>query len=148
MLIYTFQTYPWLSQLKTEHPNLFVFKKLRAELPSLFNRISQENPQYIIGIAKPIHNYSQIETMAVNRFNQTKKVSPKGKDGYSLFIPPILPSGIVISPSPTDSFCNWTMYKIAEQLEKENLSAHLIFLHADIRGAKTLVANIAKYPGY
>ncbi|MEP7103382.1 MAG: hypothetical protein ABI721_01575 [Candidatus Dojkabacteria bacterium] len=74
---------------------------------------------------------------AINKFNQGK-VNRVGKESYDLFIPNIkIQHGI-----PSDSFCNWTMYKISEFLEENKLDIKLSFIHLDIQDFNKLNSSL------
>ncbi len=103
-----------------------LFGKFNADFLEFSKKILLEKPEIVIGIAKS-ENSSRFEKLAINCFNKTKKISSSGRDYFNLD----LPENIVfsISNSPTDSFCNWTTYKIKEFLERNNLDTKLVFVH-------------------
>ncbi len=122
ILYYTFRTCPF----KDKIPDAFVFGKLKEDLIAFIEKIRSEKPDIIMGIAKS-GNSSYFERIAINQFNNAKKISKDGKEFYELSLPknPIF----AVSNNSTDSFCNWTAYKIADFLENNGLNTRLRFIH-------------------
>ncbi|HEY1074444.1 MAG TPA: hypothetical protein VGE59_01945 [Patescibacteria group bacterium] len=81
------------------------------------------HPRYILGIGNA--HVTQYESIALNQFHG-KAIDKTGPSSYALSIPR---TGIPISTKGTKSFCNWTMYKLAQFIEQEGLDAELFFLH-------------------
>ncbi len=123
MIIYTFRTFPWIDELPRDS---FVFGKLNEDFEKFKEVILRNKPDLILGIAKS--DKTRVETRAINRFNKTKKIIKDGPESYSLYTPDFA-KGFKLASKPTDSFCNWTMYKIANFLEEEKLSTKLSFIH-------------------
>jgi pyrrolidone-carboxylate peptidase len=98
--------------------------------------ILEEKPDFVLGIAKSPQDYSQFESIAINYFNKSK-ISKNGPEQHSLFTPIFKP--IYISDKPTNSFCNWTMYKISDLIKKEKLDTKLIFLHVKVSSIDILL---------
>jgi signal recognition particle receptor subunit beta len=121
-LTYTFRTFPF----KEKIPSAFVFGKLNEDFKMFSNKILIERPDLIVGIANNSNN-SRFEKLTINRFNKIKKISRNGPDSFELNLPPN-PS-FSISINTTDSFCNWTTYKIKEFLKNNSLNTKLIFVH-------------------
>lgn len=142
LLLYTFRTYPNIIPLRRFCPQIHVLGQLKNDLASVSTEISQDPPDLIFGIAQIKKGLSRLETEAINQFNKTKTINPGGTAKFDLWIPPQLPKGFTTSNKPTDSFCNWTAYKIAEitkksgipsafvHLRDRDLTALLTFLHA------------------
>lgn len=120
-LIYTFRTFPF----KDKIPVLFIFGKLKEDFEIFSNLILNEKPEIIIGIAKN-ESFSCFEKQTINRFNKDKKISKHGKEFFELYIPT---DSFAFSNKATDSFCNWTCYKIKEFIENNNLNIKLSFIH-------------------
>src|SRR3989344_4304635 len=118
----TFRTFPF----KDKIPRAFVFEKLNKDFITFSEKILRKKPEIIIGIAKS-ENSSRFEKLAINQFNKTKKVSLGGKNSFDLDLPEnlIFP----VSDKPTNSFCNWTAYKLKEFLDNNKLDIKLIFVH-------------------
>ncbi len=121
-LIYTFRTCPF----KEKIPKAFIFGKLKQDFLLFSKKILINKPKIIIGVAKS-RDSSHFEKLIINQFNKTKKINLNGKDSFNLYTPKNPPFSI--SDKPTNSFCNWTSYKIKELIEEKNLDAKLIFIH-------------------
>jgi len=70
--------------------------------------ILEKNPQVILGIANYKGN-SQSEAVAINQFHKSKMIDKSGPKKFDLSKIP----GFPISPKSSDSFCNWTAYKMS-----------------------------------
>lgn len=125
-LIYTFNTFSYMIELEEFSP--FVFHKLKKDLETFKSLISSYEPELIIGIAKSSNQNSKFETKAVNIFNKSKKVCKYGKNFYNLDYPENGYESIQINRNYSDSFCNWTMYKIAQYIDGSDIK--LQFIHA------------------
>lgn len=140
ILYYTFRTFPWLDELTgSVGQEIFVFGSLKTGLEKFKIILDAENPDFIIGIAKSPHQRSQIEAYAINDFNNKKIDKKSNREIYELYCPNI--ENIIINDTPTNSFCNWTMFKIAQYLKEKCLKSKLIFIHivsSDIRQLKDL----------
>jgi hypothetical protein len=123
-LFYTFRTNPFKDDLKKELPNLIVLGNLKEDLQTIRDKLINEKLDFIIGFAKS--NRSCFEKIAVNNFNN-KNIAKGGKEEFSLFVPRL--NLFNTSVKPTNSFCNWSMYKISGMIEKEKLDSKLIFVH-------------------
>lgn len=141
MLIYSFRSYKELPQLKDSHPNLFVFGKLKQDFPVFCDRLAAERPEWIIGVANPISSSSQIEVETINCFNRSKKILSGEPEAYPLFIPA---SQLKIATQPSDSFCNWTMYRISHYLKTKAVSSKLVFTHANFVDFQTLRESLIR----
>ncbi|MBN2015983.1 hypothetical protein JW766_04070 [Candidatus Dojkabacteria bacterium] len=128
ILAYTFYSAPFKEQLQDLFGDLFVLKKLTHDLPKLLSQVLEQKPDYLIGVAKFGYR-SQYESVAINQFHKNKKVSKTGPFKYKLFIPKSKNSVIKVAQRPSDSFCNWTMYKISHLIQEEKLKTKLIFVH-------------------
>ena len=126
LLIYTFRTFPRIEELRKLYPELFVFGKLRNDFDEFKVQIQLKQPTIILGIGRG--KTTRFESIALNKFNQNR-INKQGRESYKLFVPKI--ETIPTAVSGTTSFCNWTMYKVAEFIEQEKLSTHLTFLHVD-----------------
>lgn len=128
-LIYTFKNFPYKSVLGT---SAFEFNKLKSDFIKLEKEIKNLSPQFIIGIAKSPNKTSRFESKAVNIFNHSKKINKSGVDEYKLDYPIQGYKSITVNKGYTDTFCNWTMYKIAELVS--NTSIKLQFIHVSEEG--------------
>jgi len=109
--------------------NPFIFGPLKKDFEVFSKTILEVKPKYIIGFAN-ISTKSHIESLTVNKFGKKGRILSDGADSYALYLPKR--SQFAVSNKPTNSFCNWTMYKIAELIEKEKLKTKLIFVHVTI----------------
>jgi len=128
ILFYTFRTFPWFDDLKSIiGQDVFVFGKLKEDLEKFKKLIDENQPDIIIGIAKSPHQSSQMEAYAINNFHG-KKIDKNSKiELYKLHCPKI--ENIKLNDRPSNTFCNWTMYKISEYLDQKNIDTKLIFIH-------------------
>ncbi len=104
-----------------------IFKKIIAE----------RKPKIILGISGVVGK-SRIETKAINKFNNGT-VSRNSREFYDLYCPKI---GIDKANRPSHSFCNWTMYKIAELLKHKKIDTKLAFLHLGTDSKKNKIHDI------
>ncbi len=139
VFLYTFRTNPHKDKLKEKFPGLFIFGKLNEDFVRLSKKIIQDNPDLIIGLAKS--NKSCFESRTINRFNNGNIIK-NGKEEFNLFMPPS--KLFSVSIKPTTSFCNWTMYKISNLIEKNKLSSKFIFIHYREKDYNNLVGLIEK----
>jgi len=126
--------------------DIFVFGALKKDLNTFETLVIKKKPRYIVGIAIVKRGISRFESVAINQFQGNKKCSSRGKKEYSLFMP-LTPSLFPVNKNHSDSFCNWTMYKISEFLEKNQSDTKLIFIHLrpeDIGVCANLVKFILK----
>jgi len=125
MLLYTFRTFPWAQELSELNIKLFIFGKLKEDLPRFLELVNKVRPDIIVGIAKSPNRVSLFESRAVNIFNKIKKVSHDGTERYALDFPSGGLENIKVNNFYTDSFCNWTMYKIAESTKSKQQFIHI-----------------------
>jgi len=137
ILIYTFGTFPYKKELSKFFGDYFVFGKLKRDFEDFARLIVKDRPKLILGIARSTGNYSQFEKEAINRFNKTGIISRAGSSSYELYYPKKGYKSIGLSDKPTDSFCNWTMYKIAEYVNK--LKIRSMFVHITGKDLKCLI---------
>jgi hypothetical protein len=130
VLAYTFRTHPAIEELKLMFPDLFVFSSLKKDLLVFEAIVEATKPRLIIGVADTKGN-SVLESKAINKFNSDKTVSKEGPDFYLLATPESVPFNI--SQKSTDSFCNWTMYRIADYLAKNGKETKLAFCHVNAK---------------
>ncbi len=126
LLLYTFENFPYINLLKEYFPEVVLFHQLKSDFKKFQTRINEVKPDIILGVAKIDGNVSYIENESTNKFN-LGVIDKKGPSSISLFIPPKLPEGFRIRQNPTTSFCNWTMYKIAQYIQDTEIK--LIFAH-------------------
>lgn len=142
VLVYSFRTFQFIEeveQISGEKP--FVFGKLKQDLEEFKKLVLLNRPDVIWGITKSPFNYSVFEAKAINAFNQNKSVIKGSKQEYLLNLPDQIPAGFKIRKEGSDSFCNWTMYKVANFIEQQNLNIKLVFCHVketDLKAALEL----------
>ncbi|MFA6974251.1 MAG: hypothetical protein WC238_06005 [Parcubacteria group bacterium] len=139
LLIYTFRTNPLIERVRVVYPELFIFGKLKADLVVFKNKLIKEKPKLILGFA--IGKTSQFEKIAVNRFNE-KKIVRDGAESFELFIPD---NAFKSSIKPTGSFCNWTIYQLANFIAENKLDCKLIFVHVEEKDYLNLLELIKKF---
>jgi pyrrolidone-carboxylate peptidase len=133
-LIYTFQTYPYIDQIKGLGIEVFVLdQKLKESIHNLAEKLSSGDYYFVLGIADN-KSKSKIESKAVNIFNSGKKVISNGPKEYRMFCPDkedrkVLLPQIEKNGSYTTSFCNYAMYKIQHNLSKKDIDIYHMFVH-------------------
>ncbi|MFZ5955785.1 MAG: hypothetical protein ACOYT4_05145 [Nanoarchaeota archaeon] len=135
ILAYTFRTNSFNKELKDYFHDVFVFGKLKQDLVQFEKSILLKNPKLIIGIAKS--DKTRFEKIAINNFNN-KLIERSGKDSYNLFVPKIFD----ISKIPTNSFCNYTMYRISKFIDENKLQARFSFLHLNQKELDKFLSSI------
>ncbi len=126
MILYTFRTAPFTEKLLETNVNAFVFGRMKEDFVILSEKILKEKPDFIIGMAGA--QESRFEKKAINQFND-KKVAQDGEEELNLHVPEnaIFP----ISEKATNSFCNWTAYKIAKLVKDNKLKTKIVFAHLE-----------------
>lgn len=128
LLIYTFSTFPLKNQLQSDFPKTFIFHQFKKDLELFKQMVLTNPPNLIIGLAKSKNQYSWIETKTVNKFTQ-KKVSINNPTQQYDLTKIILPKEFRLNYHYSTSFCNWTMFKISEFIQQNNLPSKLNFVH-------------------
>jgi len=129
ILVYTFRTFPYLEELRKIFQNVVVFGRLKEDLQDFYDLIVKENPKFILGVALSNNNNSFFEPKTINQFNKNAKVVKNRNFELSLFVPDLKESNFKISSKFSDSFCNYSMYKIKDFLEQKELDIPFSFLH-------------------
>lgn len=124
MLIYTFRTFPHITQLEATFSDVFIFAKLKDDWTAFADLLAQ-NPEQVIGIALT-KGPSREEPIAINKFNHGKVIRD-GKDQLGLYTPGIFP----LAKKPTHTFCNWTMYHVQHYIHQHALQTSLSFIHVN-----------------
>lgn len=122
--LYTFRTYPKIEQLK-KIGDVTVLGSLKKDIEELCNRLLAVEPEYILGVAD-MKRKSVMEPLAINKIHKGI-INKAGLKELKLFVPS--PTLFEVSVNPTHTFCNYSMYKIAEFIEKSNLKTKLMFVH-------------------
>lgn len=128
-LVYTFRTFPYLEELKQVFPEVIVFGKLKESLQEFYELIIERNPDLVLGVALSNSGNSYFEPKSINKFNTNAKIIRNGQNELLLFVPNLKKSNFKISPKTSDSFCNYTMYKIKNFLEEKDLNIPFAFSH-------------------
>lgn len=125
IIAHTFRTFPFKQEVEDIFGKTFVFGKLKADFEEFSNTIKND-VDYIVGVALS-EKETRIEPLAVNQFSGDKKIEKDGAEQIELFIPSF--NKFHIAPKYTSSFCNWTIYKIANYIALNSLKTKLIFVH-------------------
>lgn len=144
ILVYSFVSNPFNDQLKEKFKCFFVLNKLSEDLPRLKVEILARKPRYILGIANFRYKIPQFETLAINRFHKIRKVSKEGPPNYPIYVPNLLQSPFIRAIRPSDTFCNWTMYKVVEFIEQQELDIKLMFVHMREENVDGLVGIVER----
>lgn len=129
ILIYTFRTFPYIEKLKSKFDDIIVLDKLKRDIDFLCTKIVEVNYKSILGIAKSTKNNSCFEPLTINQFHKGKKVVNGGIENFMLYVPNLDGTNFQISRVPTDSFCNYSMYKIKHFIDKNILKTRFSFAH-------------------
>ena len=128
-MYYTFESNPFVKELADLFGEIFIFKKLNSDFEKYKKEILKQRPDFIIGIAKSPRAFSYFDKNCFNQFGKNKKLIKEGKEKYNLFTPINNDFKIIDNLTTKKSFCNWTMYKIKNFLEENNLETKLVFTH-------------------
>lgn len=141
MLIYSFRTAPFKEKLLEMPARTFIFGRMKEDFAILSERMLKENPEFIVGIAHS-DSESRFEAKAVNQFNGTKKVVQEGPQYIDLHLPqnPIFAA----SDKPTDSFCNWTAYKLTKFAKDKKLRTKVVFAHVNHKDIDAFLDSLTK----
>lgn len=144
ILVYTFRTFPYLEELKKTFPRVIIFGKLKEDLQKFCSLISQEKPDIILGLALSTQG-SFFEPKTINQFNRNRKVVKGGKRELDLFVPDLNESNFKKSLNPSNSFCNYSMYKIKNFLEQKDIDIPFSFSHLEREQIKELPGLLNKF---
>jgi len=143
-MIYTFRSIPFKRKMEKCFLELFVFGKLNDDFKNFSDLILLKKPQFILGIANS-KSTSKFEKFCINKFNKNKRIICGGKDRFELFVLDLKQSKIKINSNPSDSFCNWTMYKILDFINRNNLDTKLVFIHLNEKALEEFIGISNKY---
>ena len=125
-MVYTFRTYKDVAQLERIFGvKVPVLGELKKDIESLCTRLSMEKPEYILGVANT-RGKSVMETATVNNIHG-HMINLLGDESYNLYVPS--PTVFNLSIKTTRTFCNYSMYKIAEYIRQNKLQSKLMFVH-------------------
>ena len=142
-LIYTFRTNKNIDTFAHKGINVFVFGKLTLDFKKFQELIHKTQPQFIIGIAE-VETITRIETLTINKFGSKGLINKNGAEKYSLHTPK--ESLFPLSAQPTNSFCNWVMYKTAEAMHKTKVPTS--FIHYNSSDLGTVIDYLQKLKTY
>lgn len=115
-----------------------MLEKLKEDLEKMFELISEKKPEMILGVALGNGEDSVFEPRAINQFHKKEKVVKNGKDEFKLFVPDLKGTSFEISKKPTDSFCNFSMFRVKNWLEENRLEIPFAFCHVKKEEIKEL----------
>lgn len=133
LLLYTFRSVEYQNKLGNR---VFVFNKLNEDIEKFFEVLKAEEVDHVVGVGNG--PFTRFESQAVNRFHK-KRILQESPESYDLFIPPV---GILTGIEPTESFCNWTAYRIAHFIYENELNIRQSFLHVKKKESLKLVADL------
>lgn len=136
VILYTFRSFPYLALFPEKE--VFLFGKLKEDLTEFREIILKEKPDHILGFAL-VKSKSRFERVTINKFNNGV-INKNSTDFYTLDYPENGFNTIKLSIKPTNSFCNWSMYKIANFLEYEGLMTKISFIHINKDGISDLIS--------
>lgn len=127
LLVYTFRTFPYISELEKYFDSVLILDKLKVDLEQIKERILTERPDKILGIAKSNTDYSTIEKYTINKFHKAWKVADSEIQEFNLDIP----TNVVfkVREKATHSYCNYSMFSLKLFLHQNNLNIPLTFVH-------------------
>ncbi len=137
ILVYTFRTFPEIENLKRLFGKISVLGKIKEDIRDFCDLILKTRPKFVLGIAKSINGRSCFEPYAVNRFNKSKKIA-EGAEQLSLFVPDLRETEFCVSKNLSTSFCNYSMYKIQDFMNSNNLKTHFSFAHINPKDIESL----------
>lgn len=138
LLVYTFRTFPFKESLRKEVGSFFIFGSLKKDFEVLKELIIKHRPAVVLGLARALGKWSHFESVAVNRFNRSGKISATGAGLIPLTIPAHLGGKLRIARKPSASFCNWSAYKLAEFNPG---STRLMFAHVREQDLATVIQS-------
>ncbi|MEK7184703.1 MAG: hypothetical protein AAB683_01020 [Patescibacteria group bacterium] len=135
IVFYSFRTNKVLKEFQENGIPVFVFGSLKKDFELFSEILKKEKPDRVLGLAA-ISGKSRSEAVTINRFGRIGKVSKDGKDSYVL--ENIGGKEFRTSKTPTTSFCNWTIYRTREFIEKNGLKSQVSFIHFNQADTKRL----------
>lgn len=141
LMVYTLSNNSLLNDIFND---IYVMHSLKRDIKQFCDQISKKKPKYILGLADGHYKNSKIEPIAINVFNKNKKIIKGGQDKLSLFTPGFTNEAFGISNYPTDSFCNYSMYKIQHFLVENYLESKFVFIHINLNDLELLSNYLEK----
>ncbi len=140
-MVYTFRTYRGIEKLRSVFGEVVVLDQIKKDIEELCKRILEEKPGIVLGVAST-RGRSVFEPVAINNIHG-HSISKDGECELPLFVPSAVL--FTISTRSTITFCNYSMYMIAEFIKKNGLETKIMFVHInqnDEDRLKILVAMI------
>jgi len=133
-VVYTFRAFPNISDLKRHFSHLFIFGKLKQDIESFCDHLLKVKPDFVIGVATT-KTKSVFEPIAINNIHGHKVIAT-APEKLLLHAPnrPDFP----VSPKPSKSFCNYSMFKIQYFINQQQLPTKLIFVHLNPKDIPSL----------
>ena len=131
---YTFRTFPQIDRLRGQCPDLYIFGKLKQDIESFCHHLKDEKPNYVFGIATS-KTKSVVEPVAINDVHGGKIIT-KAPEKLSLCTSNNF--HFPTSSRTTNSFCNYSMYKIQYFINLHHLPTQFIFIHLNLKDISSL----------
>ena len=145
VLVYTFRTFPHVAELQELFSDVVILGPLKKDILSLKEHLKEHQPRMILGVAYAPQGASRFEPVAINRFHTKGVVVPGGPRELSLHLPDTAQSVFVAASKPTDSFCNYSMYSVAEFLVEEGIEVPFAFVHIRREDISELASIMYEY---
>lgn len=137
-MVYTFKSFPYTKELNLLYQDVQVLKSLKKDLDAFTKEIRRIKPAQILGLAKSTRKFSTIEKYTINQFHGKKKITNATEQKLELTVPNRLNNCFKINKNPTDSFCNYSMFKIQWFLKENKLEIPFSFIHIVEKDLKKL----------
>ncbi|MCA9378992.1 hypothetical protein KC640_01055 [Candidatus Dojkabacteria bacterium] len=131
IIVYSFDSFPWKSELQEDFGEALYLKKLKIGLEQLKKRVLDERPGVVIGIAKASGKQSSIETQTKNQFGLRKPgvILQDGNETYQLYRPAVINIPFKLRHHATATFCNYAAYHLAQFIDQNRLPTLPMFAH-------------------
>lgn len=139
ILVYTFESFQSKEALE-RLGELVVIRKPKADIQQVCSLLVLGSYDLVLGVAKNRWR-STVEPVAVNNIHG-HKIDKGGLDKLALFVPSPIPFCVAVGTTRT--FCNYTMYKVANCLKDERLDTKFVFFHLRERDTEKMVEFIKK----
>ena len=133
-MVYTFRTYRGIEKLRSVFGEVVVLDQIKKDIEELCKRILEEKPGIVLGVAST-RGRSVFEPVAINNIHG-HSISKVGVDELELYVPSAASFGI--ATRTTRTFCNYSMYVIADFIKKNGLKTKIMFVHLNDKDAERL----------
>ncbi len=133
MLVYVFRTFPYISRLQEKFENVIIVEKPRRDSEKVMSELLKSKPEFALGVAQMKYSVSQFEKVAINKFHKRGLVVSGAPDNYELFIPAGDIGDFRIAPRPSQTFCNYVMFRVSNFIDSQNLGTKNMFVHISNR---------------